>query len=73
MSIFTRSFWKHTAERVIATAAEVAGATLIANATNLWNVNWQIVTGISGLAALLTLLKCIGSGYVGNDSPSLVD
>jgi len=28
---------------------------------------------VSGLAGLVSLLTSIGSGYVGDDSPSLVD
>jgi hypothetical protein len=31
------------------------------------------VLSVAGLAGIVSVLTSIGSGYVGNDSPSLVD
>lgn len=73
MSIFDRTFWIQTAERSLKTVAQSAAALLVSSGVGLLNVDWVGVLSVSGLAGLVSVLTSIGSGYVGNDSPSLVD
>lgn len=67
------SFWVRTAERAVKTVAQTAVATITANATGLLDADWITVGSVSGLAGLVSLLTSVGSGYVGDDSPSLVE
>jgi hypothetical protein len=73
MSIFTRKFWLDTIERSAKTWAQSAAALLVGNGVGLLDVDWVSVASVSTLAALVSVLTSIGSGYVGDDSPSLVD
>lgn len=68
-----RHFWVATAERAVKTVAQTAVATITANATGLHDADWLTIGSVSGLAGLVSVLTSIGSGYVGDDSPSLVD
>lgn len=72
-TIFTRSFFKDTAERAIKTVAQSAAALLVGNGVGVLDVDWVGVASVAGLAGVVSLLTSIGSGYVGDDSPSLVD
>lgn len=72
-SIFTRSFIKDTAERAIKTVAQTAAALLVGDGVGILNVDWSSVGSVAGLAGIVSVLTSIGSGYVGDDSPSLVD
>jgi hypothetical protein len=73
MSIFNRKFALDTAERAIKTVAQAAAALLIGSGVGLLDVDWISVLSVAGLAGIVSVLTSIGSGYVGNDSPSLVD
>lgn len=73
MSIFTRKFLTETIERAVKTFAQSAAALLVGNGVGLLDVDWLGVGSVSGLAALVSVLTSVGSGYVGDDSPSLVD
>ncbi|HNI71173.1 MAG TPA: holin [Marmoricola sp.] len=72
--MFTKPFWKDTAERVIVTAAQALLAvigveTFIPNAIESWTAAAWIVF----LAALASFLKCIIASRIGNpDNASLV-
>jgi hypothetical protein len=72
MSIFDRHFAAQTAERAIKTVAQAAAALLIGSGVGLLEVEWISVLSVAGLAGIVSVLTSIGSGYVGNDSPSLV-
>ena len=67
-------FWKQTIERVIGSAAASMLATLFAaGAIDIVHVGWEQVLSIAGLAAVVTLGKCIVAVTVGRpDSPSFV-
>ncbi len=67
-----RRFWIQSAERAVKTFAQTAVATITANATGLLDADWTTTASVSGLAALVSLLTSVGSGYVGDDSPSAV-
>lgn len=73
MSIFTRKFWLDTIERSAKTWAQSAAALLVGNGVGLLDVDWVSVLSVAGLAGVVSVLTSIGSGYVGDDSPSLVD
>ncbi len=72
-TIFTRSFAKDVAERSVKTFAQVLAAMLGANATGILDADWTSSLSVAGLAAVVSILTSIGSGYVGDDSASLVD
>ncbi len=72
-SIFTRSFFKDAAERAIKTFAQVLAALLGANQAGILDADWTGSLSVAGMAAVVSILMSIGSGYVGDDSPSLVD
>ncbi|VXB81422.1 holin [Aeromicrobium sp. 9AM] len=72
-TIFTKSFLKDAAERAIKTVAQSAAALLVGDGFGILNVDWSTVGSVAGLAGIVSLLTSIGSGYVGDDSPSLVD
>ena len=69
----TGSFWDQAIERAVKTLAQTAVATISGNAVGLLDLDLVQVASVSGLAALLSVLTSIGSGTVGDDSPSLVD
>ena len=69
----TGSFWAKTIERAVKTLAQTAVATISGNAVGLLDLDLVQVASVSGLAALLSVLTSIGSGSVGDDTPSLVD
>ena len=73
--MFTAAFWKGTAERAVKTFAQTLGAILMTGATGLLDVGWGPALSVSGLAALLSLLTSLGSGFsgIGPSGPSLVD
>ena len=71
--MFTRKFWRDTAERAISTAAEAAVAILGADAFNIIDIDPLHVGGIAAGAALLAVLKAVGASARGNpESASLV-
>lgn len=72
-TIFNRRFARQAAERAIKTIAQSAAALLVGNGVGLLDVDWVGVLSIAGLAGVVSLLTSIGSGAVGDDSPSLVD
>jgi glyoxylate carboligase len=73
MSIFDRTFWVQTAERSLKTVAQAAAALLVGNGVGLLDADWVSVLSVAGMAGVVSVLTSIGSGYVGDDSPSLVD
>ena len=72
--MFTRSFWKATAERAIKTFAQTLAALLVAMpiGVGLMGVDFAGFLGIAGLAALVSVLTSVGSGLNGS-GPSLVN
>lgn len=73
MSIFDRTFVRRTLERGIKTVAQTAAALLVAAGPGPLDIDFPGVAAVAGLAGLVSVLTSIGSGYVGDDSPSLVD
>ncbi|MGV3564216.1 MAG: holin [Nocardioides sp.] len=71
MSIFTLTFARAAVERAIKTAAQTAGALLIANGTGLLDTDWTAAASVSGMAAVISLLTSIGSDVATGNGPSL--
>lgn len=64
--IYTKAFWKDTAERVLYTAIEgLLGA--ITGTSMITGLDWRIVAATTATAALATLLKCILVGLKKED------
>lgn len=60
-------FWLDAADRAIRTAAQSALTALGGDTFNIWSVNWQTVAGISGGAALFSVLTSIIATQFGNE------
>jgi hypothetical protein len=69
--MWSKIFWIAVSERSIKTVAQTAAALLVGFGTGLLEVDWISVLSVSGLAGLVSVLTSIGSGYIGNDGPSL--
>ena len=62
-----RLWVRDTAERALATAAETAGALLVADqVTSAFAVDWKAVVGVASLAALTAVLKSVAALKVNN-------
>ncbi|MFK4878405.1 holin [Lactococcus petauri] len=70
--MFTKTFWKDTAERAVKTFAQSMAAVLTAGVTGVLDVDWINTLSVSLLATLVSVLTSIGSGYVGDDSASVM-
>lgn len=70
--MFTKTFWKDTAERAVKTFAQSMAAVLTAGVTGVLDVDWINALSVSLLATLVSVLTSIGSGYVGDDSASVM-
>ena len=62
-----------TAERAIKTFAQTEASLLIAGGTGLFDTDWRAGLGVSGMAAVLSVLTSIGSSKIGGSGPSVVD
>ncbi|MFI1102919.1 holin [Streptomyces sp. TLI_146] len=71
--MFTKAFWKATAERAIRTFAQSLAAVLTAGATNLFDVDWKAALATAGLATLASVLMAIGSSGLGRPGPGLTE
>ncbi len=72
--MFTRAFWKDTAERAISTAAQAAIGLLSADGLGVLDVDWGDVGSVSGLAALIAVLKALVASRVNDpESASFVE
>lgn len=66
--IWTRLFWKDTAERVISTVAQALSGVLLAGGLGIFDVDWASAISVSLLAGLVALAKAVGATYVGDPS-----
>jgi hypothetical protein len=69
--MFTLLFWKATLERIVVTAAQALAALLITDGFDITDLGAAQTWSVVGLAALLSLLKCVIAGASSNGSPSL--
>ena len=72
--MFTKQFWKATAERSAKSAAQaLIGLWALDGIFNILTVDWPLAGGVAAGAAALSLLTSIVSAGSGEpDSPSLV-
>lgn len=70
--MFTKTFWKDTAERAVKTFAQSMVAVMTAGATGVFDVDWVNALSVSLLATLVSVLTSIGSGTVGDQSASML-
>lgn len=71
--MFTRAFWKDTAERAIRSGATSFVATFGGTAI-LWNLHWQLLVGIPLTAAVLEVAVALSSASIGRKgTASLTD
>ncbi|WP_285009500.1 holin [Lactococcus formosensis] len=70
--MFTKTFWKDTAERAVKTFAQSMVAVMTVGATGVLDVDWKNTVSVALLATLVSIFTSIGSGYVGDDSASAV-
>ena len=72
--MWTKAFWKDTAERMVATAAQSAIAVLGADGFDLLQVDAAAVFGVAAGGAFLALLKALVASKVNDpESASFVD
>lgn len=70
MSIWTAQFWKATAERAIATAAQSALAALGTDLVGVLDIDAVAVLSLAGGGAVLSILKSIAA-TAATGSPSI--
>ena len=63
--MWTRAFWKDSAERSIKTFAQTAVSFLVIGTTGVLEVDWEQIVSVSGVAALASILTSIASDRVG--------
>lgn len=71
--MFTKLFFKDTAERAVKTFAQAMVAVMTAGATGVLDVDWVNALSVSLLATLVSVLTSIGSGTVGDQSASAIN
>lgn len=72
--LLTWKFWRDALERAISTGVQAGVAAIPMSTTLVQHVDWSVVGGTAGLAALLSVGKAIVASRVGrSDSASLVD
>jgi hypothetical protein len=67
------SFAKATLERAIKTFAQTLAALLVADGTDLLGTAWSDRLSIAGMAAVVSVLTSVGSGFVGGTGPSVAN
>ena len=70
-SIWTRQFWKATAERAVKTFGQVAAAAYGADVVNVVATDWRGVLGVAAGATVLSVFTSLASSKVGAAGPSL--
>ena len=71
--MWTTEWWKQVAERALKTAAQAGLAFFIVGQTVFTEIDWAVVAGGMGVAAIASVLTSIASTPFGpQGSPSLV-
>ena len=71
MTIWSVTFWKACAERALATFAQTLAAVIGVDLIGIHAIDWPTVLAISATAALLSVLKSVAVGAVGDGSPAI--
>lgn len=67
MSVFSRAFWRATAERAIKSAAQGALVIVGGNQVDAWSIDGHGVIGAAAGSAIVSVLMSIVSSSVGPD------
>ena len=67
------SFAKATIERAVKTFAQTLAALLVADGTDLLGTAWSDRLSVAGMAAVVSVLTSVGSGFVGGTGPSIAN
>ena len=71
--MFTRQFWKMTAERAVKVFAETLAAVLVVGGTGLLEADYKMALSTAAMATLVSVLTSLASLRLGPaDSPSVV-
>lgn len=71
--MFTRQFWKMTAERAVKVFAETLAAVLVVGGTGLLEADWKVALSTAAMATLVSVLTSLASLRIGPaNSPSVV-
>jgi hypothetical protein len=71
--MWSKSFWRQTAERAVKSFAQALLVAITAGAGNLLDVGWKQALSVAALTTLASVLTSIVSSGVGpSDGPSLV-
>lgn len=74
MSIWSKKFWRATAERSVSTFGEsFAGYMLASGATDVVHLNWGGAGATAAFATVLAVAKALAASQVGSSGPSLTD
>ena len=69
--MFTKKFWKATAERAVSTAAQTFGAlAIVGSPLDLIELDWSDITVASLIAGGLSVVKALAASSVGSEGPS---
>lgn len=61
--MFSKAFWKATAERAVATAAQSAIAVIVVDTqVDAFMLDWRHVAGVAAGGAVLAVLKALAAG-----------
>lgn len=71
--MFTRQFWKLTAERAVKVFAETLAGVLVVSGVGLFSADWKSALSAALMATLVSVLMSVGSVRWGPpNSPSVV-
>ena len=72
--MFTRAFWKQTAERAIKTGAQFCVAGIGGNMVSAWSLDWKQIAGFGVTGLVLSVFTSLGSEPFGPEAnPSVVN
>lgn len=70
--MFTRTFWKDAAERVVASAAGGALTVIGVGAFGVLDADWRTIASVALGTGVVSLLKALVASQVGDSTASLV-
>jgi hypothetical protein len=71
MATWDKTFWKATAERAIATAAQAVGGVVVIDAMADFSIDWVRAATFVGVTAFLSVVKSVGVNAATNNGPGV--
>lgn len=72
--MFTKRFWRETAERAVKSAAQALLGMWALDGFNVLQADWPLAAGVAGGGAVLSVLTSLVTSGIGpKDSPSAVE